>query len=226
MNRNAHVLRPISFDINIDELLKHMCINPNGSMAERLIHLARTAQSIARPKAAYRLCRIEKKEENTIVVEGITLSSRILRLNLEKAYRVFVGVATCGCEIAKWSDQFGDTLEKYWVDTLMEYALNGANTALDNAIQSTYRPGQLSSMCPGSLDDWPVSEQRYVFDLIGEEARDIGVELLESMLMVPIKSISRIIFPSEVAFHSCQLCPIKKCPSRRVPYDPMSTGYG
>jgi hypothetical protein len=225
MNRNAHVLRPISFDINIDELLKHMCINPNDSMAERLIHLARTAQSIARPKAAYRLCRIEKKEENTIVVEGITLSSRILRLNLDKAYRVFVGVATCGCEIAKWSDQFDDTLEKYWVDTLMAYALNGANTALDSDIQSTYRPGQLSSMCPGSLDDWPVSEQRYVFDLIGEEARDIGVELLESMLMIPLKSVSRIIFPSEVAFHSCQLCPIKKCPSRRVPYDPRSIEY-
>jgi hypothetical protein len=194
-------------------------------MAERLIYLARTAQSIARPKAAYRLCRLEKKEDNAIVVEGITLSSRILRLNLEKTYRVFVGVATCGREIAEWSNEFEDMLEKYWVDTLMEYALNAANTALDNDIQSTYRPGQLSSMCPGSLDDWPVSEQRYVFHLIGEEARDIGVELLESMLMMPIKSLSRIIFPSEMAFYSCQLCPIEKCPSRRVPYDPVSTDY-
>ena len=223
MNRNAHILSSISFDINMDDLLRHMCINTNNSMAERLINLARTAQSIARPKAAYRLCRLEKKEENTIVVEGTTLSSRILRLNLEKTHRVFVGVATCGCEIAEWSNEFEDMLEKYWVDTLMEYALNAANTTLDNDIQSTYRPGQLSSMCPGSLDDWPVSEQRYVFDLIGEEARGIGVELLESMLMVPIKSVSRIIFPSEMAFYSCQLCPIKKCPSRRVPYDPVST---
>lgn len=225
MNRNAHVLRSISFNINMDDLLRHMCINFNSAMAERLINLARTAQSIARPKAAYRLCRLEKKEENIIVVEGITLSSRILRLNLEKTHRVFVGVTTCGCEIAEWSAKFDDALEKYWVDTLMEYALNAANTALDDDIQSSYRPGQLSSMCPGSLDDWPVSEQRYVFNLIGEEASDIGVQLLESMLMIPIKSVSRIIFPSEVAFHSCQLCPIKKCPSRRVPFDQMSTEY-
>jgi hypothetical protein len=167
---------------------------------------------------------LEKKEENAIVVEGTTLSSRILRLNVEKTHRVFVGVATCGSEIAEWSDAFDDTLEKYWVDTLMEYALKVANTALDNDIQSTYRPGgQLSSMCPGSLEDWPVSEQRYVFDLIGEEARGIGVELLESMLMMPLKSLSRIIFPSETTFYACQLCPIEKCPSRRVPYDPMST---
>jgi hypothetical protein len=194
-------------------------------MAERLIHLAQTAQAIARPKAAYRLCRLKEKKESAIVVESTTLSSRILRLNLEKTNRVFVGVATCGCEIAKWSDKFDDTLESYWVDTLMEYTLNAANTALDNDIQSTYRPGQLSSMCPGSLDDWPVSEQRCVFDLIGEEARDIGVELLDSMLMMPIKSISRIIFPSEMAFYSCQLCPIKQCPSRRVPYDPMAIQY-
>jgi hypothetical protein len=192
-------------------------------MAERLIYLARTAQSIARPKAAYRLCRLEKKEENTVVVEGTTLSSRILRLNLEKTHRVFVGVATCGREIAKWSSEFDDMLEKYWVDTLMEYALKAANTTLDNDIQSTYRPGQLSSMCPGSLADWPVSEQRYVFEIIDKEAGDIGVELLESMLMIPIKSLSRIIFPSEIAFYSCQLCPIEKCSSRRVPYDPVST---
>jgi hypothetical protein len=168
---------------------------------------------------------VEEKKEKAIVVAGTTLTSRLLRLNLEKTHRVFVGVATCGREIAEWSDTVDDMLERYWLDTLMEYALNAANTAWDSSIQSTYRPGQLSSMCPGSLEDWPVSEQRYVFDLIGEEAGNIGVELLESMLMMPLKSVSKIIFPSETPFYSCQLCPIKRCPSRRVPYDPMSTAY-
>lgn len=225
MNRNAHILSPISFEISMDELLSHMCIKPNSSMAETLIQLARTAQAIAQPKAAYRLCRLDEKKADAVVLEGTTLSSRLLRLNLEKTHRVFVGLATCGCEIAKWSDQFDDMLERYWVDTLMEYALNAANTALDNDIQSNYRPGQLSSICPGSLRDWPVSEQRYVFDIISDEARDIGVELLNSMLMLPIKSLSRIIFPSETPFYTCQLCPIDKCPSRKVPYDPMSTDY-
>jgi hypothetical protein len=213
----------MSFDIHVDDLLIHMCLKPGSSMSERLISLARTAQSIARPKAAYRLCRLEKKLDNAILVEGTTFSSRILRWNLDKTHRVFVGVATCGREISEWSDAFDDVLERYWVDTLMEYALNAANAALDNHIQSIYRPGRLSSMCPGSLEDWPVSQQRCVFSLIGEEASNIGVELLESMLMMPLKSLSRIIFPSETPFYSCQLCPIDKCPSRRVPYDPMST---
>ena len=47
----------------------------------------------------------------------------------------------------------------------------------------------------------------------------IGVRLTDSFLMVPMKSISGILFPTEVRFESCQLCPRKDCPGRRAPYD-------
>jgi hypothetical protein len=39
------------------------------------------------------------------------------------------------------------------------------------------------------------------------------------MLMIPRKSISGICFPTEVTFLSCQLCPRKRCPSRKAAYD-------
>jgi hypothetical protein len=39
------------------------------------------------------------------------------------------------------------------------------------------------------------------------------------MLMLPRKSISGILFPTEVTFFSCQLCPRERCEARKAAYD-------
>jgi hypothetical protein len=74
-------------------------------------------------------------------------------------------------------------------------------------------------MSPGSLEDWPITEQPKLFSLFGNTERVIGVRLTDSLLMVPRKSISGILFPSEENFISCRLCPREVCPSRKAPYD-------
>jgi predicted transcriptional regulator len=75
-------------------------------------------------------------------------------------------------------------------------------------------------MNPGSLTDWPLREQRALFSLLGDVQATVGVELTNSLLMVPTKSVSGIFFPAEESFASCQLCPREACPNRRAPYDP------
>ena len=47
----------------------------------------------------------------------------------------------------------------------------------------------------------------------------IGVNLTDSFLMIPRKSISGIYFPTEIKFYSCQLCPRERCIGRKAPYD-------
>ena len=73
-------------------------------------------------------------------------------------------------------------------------------------------------MSPGSLEDWPITEQTKLFSIFGDTERLIGVRLTDSMLMVPRKSISGILFPSEEGFTSCQLCDRERCPGRKAPY--------
>jgi len=223
-----HCLNPIPFQINTEKLFKLLCIKKaDDPCADRILELAGMAQEIARPKALYRLCRFEKQTADAVNVENVTLSSRVLRVNLEPVHRVFVGLSTCGSEILQLMNVATDMLERYWVDVMMEMALRAADQALDAHIQLTYQPGPLSSMCPGSIEDWPITEQKPLFDIIGNQAREIGVTLSGSMLMEPIKSLSRVIFPSESRFQSCQLCPMDRCTSRKVPYDPeqMATRY-
>ena len=74
-------------------------------------------------------------------------------------------------------------------------------------------------MNPGSLPDWPISQQRPLFDLVGKAA-EIGVHLTDSYLMRPLKSVSGILFATDVTYENCQLCPVERCPNRRAPYDP------
>jgi hypothetical protein len=74
-------------------------------------------------------------------------------------------------------------------------------------------------MSPGVFPDWPIKQQRPLFELLGDPHEAIGVQLLKSCFMVPTQSTSGIIFPTEVDFVNCQLCATEYCPGRRLPYD-------
>jgi hypothetical protein len=75
-------------------------------------------------------------------------------------------------------------------------------------------------MTPGSLDDFPLSEQLGVFAMLGDPHTSIGVDLNDSYLMKPMKSVGGVMFSTQFDFESCQLCPREDCPNRRSPYQP------
>jgi hypothetical protein len=91
--------------------------------------------------------------------------------------------------------------------------------ALSDHIAAAYAPGDMSAMNPGSLADWPIEQQRVLFDLFGAGAQQIGVRLSDSLLMVPTKTVSGMYFPTTEHFESCQLCPREHCPGRRAPFE-------
>ena len=131
----------------------------------------------------------------------------------------FPYLATCGTELEEWSASFDDDLlHEYWDDQIMHLALNAAVEGLREAIRKR-NPSQTSSMNPGSLEDWPIQQQRPLFELLGDPELSVGVRLTDSFLMLPTKSVSGIQFPTEVHFENCQLCSRSDCPNRRAPYD-------
>ncbi|RLL91510.1 hypothetical protein BG32_11460, partial [Mesotoga sp. HF07.pep.5.2.highcov] len=76
-------------------------------------------------------------------------------------------------------------------------------------------------MSPGSGDAeiWPLQQQKELFSLIGNVKEEIGVELKESLLMIPTKSISGIAFRSKKDYRSCMVCRRVNCHYRSAPYD-------
>jgi hypothetical protein len=214
------VLQSILFQIDLKGLQKKLHLKEGSPYLQDLIHLAEEAQRIARPKALYRLAFIDEKGEEDVVVEGIRLRSRVLRVNLEKAQRVFIYIVTCGMELEDWANKMEDILKRFWAETIKEMAMRHAHTVMEGHLTDHYRPGNLSRMSPGSLADWPLQEQVPLFKLLGNTEEMVGVHLTESLLMVPTKSISGIRFPTEESFESCQLCPRGDCPNRRATHDP------
>lgn len=217
---NTVVLDNITFQIDVADLARVLHLKEGSQRAGDLQRLVETAQAIGRPKALYKVAFVESKDTHTIVVDGITFTSRVLRVNLEDAHRVFPYVATAGVELENWSRSIDDLLQRYWAETINEMALHSARQALDAHLAQRYQPGPTSTMNPGSLEDWPLQEQQALFALLGDPHQSIGVRLTNSFLMLPIKSVSGIVFPTEEAFASCQLCPREVCPSRRAPFDP------
>ena len=214
------VLDTLPFEPDLVHLLADLRIDAGSDDAAALRAMVEEARAIARPKVAYRVAGIDRKEDAGVSVDGVAFASRVLRVNLEPTQRVFAFVATCGAELEAWAAPIGGLLEQYWADAIMELALGFALRALDDELASRFGTAGLSMMNPGSLPDWPLSEQRPLFELVGPAVASIGVRLTDSYLMQPAKSVSGVLFAGESGFESCQLCTLEHCPHRRASYDP------
>ncbi len=224
----SHVLENIAFDLDAPALFREARIEEGSALAQELLPLAADGARLARPKALYLVAYVTDRGEDFVEVESQRFSSRVLSVNLAKAYRVFPYLATCGAELQEWGERIADPLHRFWAEIVKQLALVAASQALSEHIAATYNPGETSVMNPGSLADWQIQQQQVLFGLFGTGARTIGVRLTESLLMVPTKTVSGIRFPTTEHFESCQLCPRENCPGRRAPFEPAlyGTRYG
>jgi hypothetical protein len=215
----THVLSPIKCEVQSVTLSAQLHLRA-GSQNERDLNvMILEANQIAKPKALYGVVSVEKCESECVSLSGVEFSSRVLAVNLEKAETVYPFIATCGQEIHEWGRSNDDMLWQYWADTIQEEVLKFALTAITKEISSVYGVGHMSTMSPGSLENWPISQQKPLFGLLGNPEKEIGVMLTENMLMIPAKSVSGISFAAEANFESCMLCQRENCPNRRTPYD-------
>jgi hypothetical protein len=207
-------------EIDFPALLGALHVRAGTEDENELRAMGAEIRGLAQPKAVYTMAFIEAKGEDYIIANGVRLSSRVLRVNLDAAHRCFPFVCTSGREAEAWAEAQSGFMRRFWADALNQTVLHAAALELQSHLQERYRLGPVSAMNPGSLGDWPLREQLPLFSLLGDVRAAVGVELTQSLLMVPTKSVSGILFPSEESFASCQLCPRELCPNRRAPYDP------
>ena len=165
---------------------------------------------------------MEEVSGNNVHINGHTFQSSVLAMNLKNTHRMFAYVCTCGTEVDDWSHAEKDYVVSLWLDIIKQMFLLDAISFLKEHIKKVFEFGKLSTINPGSgnLENWPISQQKPLFSLIGDVKSEIGVTLTDSFLMLPIKSTSGIIFPSETEFVNCVLCNRENCPGRQVPFDP------
>lgn len=211
------ILDNIQIKLDFEAVRRRLHLKRDSDLkaAQDLVHIA---QPLVEPKVLYRVSYIEEKLDDGVVVEGLRLISNVLRKNLDAVERVFPFVITIGNKFSEKMDSCNDLLEKFYLDTIANVALTQVRLALKDHLKQKYAIEKTAFMAPGSLPNWPIEQQKPLFKLLGDVPASIGVELTESLLMLPAKSVSGIYFPTGTSFFSCQLCPREHCESRKAKY--------
>jgi hypothetical protein len=215
------ILAEIPFGLDAVSLMKQAHVEPDSEYGEEFRALIELARRVGKPKAAYTVAFVDRRSGDTIEVGGIAFKSRMLARNLESTERLFPQVATCGHEMDEHRPAEGDLLNKFWWDSIKSELLGAANQHLNEHLHRRHRLGKTAIMRPGSGDAsvWPIEQQRQLFDLLGDVHQAIGVKLTDSFLMIPNKTTSGILFPTEVDFRSCEVCHRENCPSRSAAFN-------
>jgi len=212
------LLNGIQVQLDPEKVLKRLHLG-KGKYLEDVQELIEFAHSIINPKIIYEVSYVNNKTEDAVVIDGVRFTSRVLRVNLDKIERVFPYIMTIGKELENKATSSDDILKQFYLETIGNVALESVGEYLEDHLKRKYRLGKISEMNPGSLADWPITQQKQLFSIFGDVKDLVGVKLTDSLLMIPRKSVSGIYFPSEVTFYSCQLCPRKNCEERHAPYD-------
>lgn len=214
---NTVLLGVVPFDPDIESLASRLRVTPDNPRRKELDAMVRDAAAIAVPKAFYGWAHVEHQGDGQIRVEGETFVSRMLRSALGDAEVVLPFVATAGIELQSWAASASSPLHAYWSDVIMDEALRCALTALERHVAA--RVGGRKTRCikPGIPADWPVTEQRKLFALLGNMKKAVGVELTDACLMIPLKTVSGLRFQTDSDVEGCTWCPQKNCRHRKNP---------
>ena len=214
------VLKDIDCNVNFGRIVKRLKLdNKNSQYVERLEQLFNKALEIARPKCAYKKVDTEVKDNQTIVIGDVKLNSKILSVYLGGIEYIFPFVATCGKEVSDWAEQRPSILDRFWLDHILDEILNSLVEHHEEHLKVEYGLSRTGSITPGSIDDWPINQQKPLFDILGDVESAIGVHLLETGVMDPCKSLSGIVFYTKTHFSTCMFCPREDCPKRRAKYN-------
>ena len=175
------------------EILKNIPVELKMAEIKRRLHITRDqdlnlvrelmdfSQNLFDAKALYKICYIDEKLEDAVKVDGLSFRSKVLRKNLDAVERIFPYVVTIGPEFEENVRNCDDILRKYYLDMIGTLAIGSALKHLKKHLQSKYALGKVSFMSPGSLADWPIEEQRPLFDLLEDTENAIGVTLTYSL---------------------------------------------
>jgi len=215
------ILGDIPFALDAEALMAQAHIEAGSDDAAEFKGLVNMALQVGKPKAAFAVSFVESRDGDTLQISGVSFTSRTLGKNLASVERVFPLIATCGHEMDEASPVDGDMLKEFWWDLIKTRLLRAAGAHINDYLKRKFRLDKTAVMRPGSGDAeiWPIEQQRELFALLGDVEGEIGVKLTDSFLMVPNKTTSGLMFPTETDFKSCEVCHRENCPSQHAPFN-------
>jgi hypothetical protein len=167
---------------------------PKARIAERIEVVAAEAEGALRPRGVYAVYAVEAQTPRRIQVAGVAIRGDVARF-VGTVDRIGVVVATAAAGISELSERYardGDSLDAWIADAIGSWAAEAAADAVTDRLTAHAGPGEAVTLrySPGYCG-MSMAQQRVLFGLVDAEA--VGVALLPSMLMRPLKSVSGIV---------------------------------
>ena len=190
---------------------------PETSEMEAMITAAlKRLEEKVQPRSTWRIVPLEKDEEG-FTVEGCRLSGNSLAVNLSGCTRIALMACTLGGEADRLiareqlKSMYGAAVMNACANAMIEACCDEVNVQIkaEAAAEGDYCRPRYS---PG-YGDLPLFFQKDFFRLL-PVTKEIGVELKESMLMVPEKSVTALIgmsrTDSRCTLSGCEACSAKE----------------
>jgi hypothetical protein len=188
---------------------------------------ARTLYRLMDPRLLFVKERIKRVEGEHIYLNGgMTLKSRKLSRTLRDSEELICFLTTIGGQIDFEINRImrqGHLSEAFIMDALGSVAVESVAEQFHRRMERQYCENDKAvtlRFSPGYCD-WPIEEQRNLFELF--DSNTAGIELNDSCLMIPRKSISAVFGvypvngdPTPCPYNPCIDCSKIDCPSRRV----------
>ena len=201
-----------------EEMLVKVLKLRNENMIDNVMEVARETAKHVKSKYVFTECKIEEKGEGYVKLAGVEFKSRILAKKLKDCDVVFPYFSTCGLEVAEHTESLEDVFDKYVSEKVEYLALRQIRENMRDRIKNDYNVQGISHINPGSIKDWSTIEVNKIYNLL-KNPINLGISVLESGMINPVRSVSGFMFLSESEFHNCILCRKVDCPNRRAEFD-------
>jgi len=187
-------------------------------MNDELSPLMEEARSLIEPRAVYSFLPVTNIRDEQVRLEGnYSLKSVVLSDMLELCQEIAPYVITVGPRLEERAHADKNLLRSYLLEKIADHALGKAEVYLKShtgkrlgAIISAFSPGS------GTGELFGIDQQEVLFRVL-DPAKNVGVHLSSSFMMIPRKSVSGIFAATRKEYISCAHCP-KDCESRKTPY--------
>lgn len=226
MNVERFAPDPLLMRIDEKEILRFLERSesvPDRHTTELVSQYTSRCKAAATPGGGYIFTDRVHFSSNAVLVIGESRFEvgRIIAGRLKNATSVAIFAVTAGPgpeTLARELMQQGSYLEGYLADLVGTAIVESAADQIHQRIRSEAAGRQMrvtNRYSPGYCS-WNVNEQQKLFQLL--PPGPCGIELRESSLMTPIKSVSGIIgIGKKVTFNenSCEVCPMRDCVFRK-----------
>lgn len=214
---NRFVIKDIPLTLTSEEVARHLRVNEDDY--DEFMDIYNEVFPLLAPCVYVGIEHIRSNDGRRVTIGDQTFESRILAVNLKDAQKVYPYIGTSGRAAYEKAESYSDSLYKFWAHGICEMALGNAMHCAFEKIKERLNVQSLNAMNPGSLQDFPISQQKPLFDLLKNVEEACGVTLTPTYLMIPIKSGSGIWYESDKHYANCMMCPRVGCPNRRAPYE-------